>query len=94
MAGGVKPAVRAEEHWVVEVLGVVGDSPGACVELGLYGGRKVLSQKHIPKRGPHLIIGTKISRKRAHTCGVGMGSVGNGRNLYPFRNPMLAHICT
>ena len=65
MAGGVKPAVRAEEHGIVEVLGVVGDSPAACVELGLYGGRKVLSQKHIPKRGPHLIIGTKISRKRS-----------------------------
>ena len=51
MAGGVKPAVRAEEHGVMEVLGVVGDSPGTCVELCLYGGRKVLSQKTYPQTG-------------------------------------------
>ena len=43
MAGGVKPTVRAEEHGVVEVLGVVGDRPGTCVELGLYGGRENLN---------------------------------------------------
>lgn len=50
MAGGVKPAVRAEEHGVVEVLGVVGNSPATCVELGLYG-KKNPNQKHIFKRG-------------------------------------------
>ena len=67
MAGGVKPSVRAEEYGVMEVLGVVGDSPDARVELGLYGGRKVLRPKHIPKQGHSFDIRNQNLREEGPT---------------------------
>lgn len=73
MAGGVKPAVRTEEHGFLEILGVVSDSPSACVELGLYGRRKS-QRKTYAQTGPsQLRLETKIFPKRVHPCGVGKG---------------------
>lgn len=50
MASKVKSAVKAEKYKIIKILWVVDDSSDTYVELGLYRGRKVISQNYIPKR--------------------------------------------